>query len=133
VLVSACASTLGDSYCSLAWGSRLANAANAEIAAGVLRGDDDLLDPQERALARWARQITRDPNSTTLADVQALRDVGLDETQIFAITVFVALRIAFATVNDALGARPDRALAENAPDSVRAVVNFGRPIGNACV
>ena len=133
VLVSACASTLGDSYCSLAWGSRLANAASAEIAAGVLRGDDDLLDPQERALARWARQITHDPNSTTLAEVQALRDVGLDETQIFAITVFVALRIAFATVNDALGARPDRALAENAPDAVRAVVNFGRPIGNACV
>jgi hypothetical protein len=43
--------------------------------------------------------------------------------------VFVALRIAFATVNDALGARPDRTLSERAPEAVRAAVTFGRPVG----
>ena len=46
----------------------------------------------------------RDPNSTTAADVQSLRDAGFDDGQIFAISVFVALRIAFSIVNDALGA-----------------------------
>ena len=126
ILVAACASALGDSYCSLAWGTRLAGEAGADVAGGVLRGDDDRLDASERALARWARQITRDPNATDSGDVQALRDAGYDDAQIFAITVFVALRIAFSTVNDALGARPDLRLAEAAPAPVRDAVTFGR-------
>ncbi len=37
------------------------------------------------------------------ADVQAPRDAGFSDAQIFTITVFVALRLAFSTVNDALG------------------------------
>jgi alkylhydroperoxidase family enzyme len=128
ILVSACASALGDGYCSLAWGKRLAGEAGDDVAAGVLRGDDALLDDADRALARWARRVTRDPNSTAAADVQALRDAGFDDEQIFAITVYVALRIAFSTVNDALGARPDRQLADSAPLPVRTAVAFGRPI-----
>ena len=99
------------------------------MAGAVLRGDDDWLDPAEQALARWARQITRDPNATAVDDVQALRDAGFDDAQIFAITTFVALRIAFSTVNDALGALPDRALGETVPSPVRDAVTFGRPVG----
>jgi SAM-dependent methyltransferase/alkylhydroperoxidase family enzyme len=128
ILVSACASALGDGYCSLAWGKRLAGEAGDDVAAGVLRGDDALLDDADRALARWARRVTRDPNSTAAADVQALRDAGFDDERIFAVTVYVALRIAFSTVNDALGARPDRQLADSTPPSVRSAVAFGRPI-----
>lgn len=127
ILVTACASTLGDSYCSLAWGKKLATDAGPEATAGVLRGTDDDLDPSERALARWTRQVTREPNAPGPADVQALRDVGFDDDQIFAITVFVALRIAFSTVNDALGARPDRELVEAVPTRVLEAVTFGRP------
>jgi alkylhydroperoxidase family enzyme len=127
ILVAACASALGDSYCSLAWGKKLAGDAGAELAGSVLRGDDDLLDESERALARWARHVARDPNSTTPADVALLRDAGFGDTEIFAITFFVALRLAFSTVNDALGARPDRELADAAPAAVRDAVTFGRP------
>jgi hypothetical protein len=54
VLISALASTMGDPHCSLAWGSRLAGAAGDDVAAGVLRGADDGLEPAERALAAWA-------------------------------------------------------------------------------
>jgi hypothetical protein len=128
ILVSACASAMGDSYCSLAWGNRLAGEAGAEVAGGVLRGSDVSLDPSERALARWARRITRDPSATDAGDVQALRDAGFDDAQIFAITMFVALRIAFSTVNDALGVRPDRALGDAVDAPVRDAVTFGRPI-----
>ena len=40
ILVTAAASTLGDSYCSLAWGGKLSGATNAALAAGVLDGRD---------------------------------------------------------------------------------------------
>src|SRR6266542_2808336 len=90
ILVVACASALGDAYCSLAWGKKLAGVTGAGVAGSVLRGDD---------------------------------------AQIFAITAFVALRIAFSTVNDALGARPDHELSETAPASVRDAVTYGRLVG----
>ena len=131
ILVAACASTLGEAYSSLAWGTKLAGEAGPDVAAAVLRGDDAELSDHEAALARWARRITRDPNSTDAADVQALRDAGYTDIQILAITVYVSLRIAFSTVNDALGARPDRALAERAPAPIREAVTFGRPIADS--
>lgn len=128
VLIAACASALGDSYCSLAWGSRLAEAAGPQTAASVLRGDDEGLTDGERAMAEWARKVARDPNGTGEADVRALRDAGWSDAQIFAITAFVALRIAFSTVNDALGARPDAAFRTVAPEAVLDAVTFGRPV-----
>jgi alkylhydroperoxidase family enzyme len=126
VLVVATASTFGDAYCSLVWGRKLANVAGDEVAGAVVRGDDEPLGKTERALARWARAMTRDPNTTEPADVQALRDVGYDDARILAITTFVALRAAFAAVNDALGVRPDREAREAAPDAVRSAVTYGR-------
>jgi uncharacterized peroxidase-related enzyme len=128
ILVVAAASTLGDSYCSLAWGGKLGQASEAAVAAGVLDGSDTGLTDQEKAIAAWARKVARDPNATTQADVQALRDAGLDDGQVFAITAFVALRLAFSTVNDALGAQPDGPLAQSLPPEVRAAVTFGRPV-----
>jgi uncharacterized peroxidase-related enzyme len=127
ILVTAAASTLGDSYCSLAWGGKLATATDAGLAAGVLSGSDAGLTDQEKALAAWARKVARDPNATTPADIQALRDCGLDDGQIFAITAFVALRLAFSTVNDSLGAQPDAGLAQSLPREVRDAVTYGRP------
>jgi alkylhydroperoxidase family enzyme len=104
--------------------------AGDDFAAGVLRGDDGELDESEKALAAWARQIARDPNNTDAPDVRRLRDAGFDDATIFSITVFVALRIAFSTVNDALGARPDWQLADEVPTSVRDAVWFGRPLAD---
>ena len=127
ILVTAAASTLGDSYCSLAWGGKLATATDAGLAAGVLSGADAGLTDQEKALAAWARKVASDPNATTPADIQALRDCGLEDGQIFAITAFVALRLAFSTVNDSLGAQPDAELAQSLPREVREAVTYGRP------
>lgn len=131
ILVTACASTMGDSYCSLSWAGKLAEASDVQTAAAVLRGTDDVLTPAEKVLARWARQLARDPNATTASDVQALRDAGYTDAQIFGATVFVALRIAFSTVNDALGAQPDAALRTSLPQAVLDSVTFGRAFDNA--
>jgi alkylhydroperoxidase family enzyme len=91
---------------------------------------DDGLSVSERAMAGWARQVARDPNGTTAADVQVLRDAGFSDSQIFTITVFVALRLAFSTVNDALGVLPDAGLRATAPAAVLDAVTVGRPIEN---
>ena len=129
ILVTACASTLGDSYCSMAWGYKLASVAGADLAASVLGGGDDGLSDRERTLTAWARRLAADPNGTTAAEVDELRSAGYDDAQILAITAYVALRIAFSTVNDALGVQPEPDLSELVPPEVRAVVTYGRPVG----
>ena len=98
---------------------------------GVLNGSDTGLTDQEKAMAGWARRVARDPNGTTPADIQALRDAGLDDGQIFAITAFVAFRLAFSAINDSLGAQPDAQLAESLPPEVREAVTYGRPVAQA--
>ena len=132
ILVCAAVSELGDAYCSLAWGRTLAQEASAAIAAAVIGNVASAgLSERDLALAAWARKVVRDPNATTAADIQALRAAGLGEREIFEATVFVALRQAFSTVNDALGVRPDRQLAEQVPAEVREAVRFGRAPANA--
>ncbi len=126
ILVTAAASTLGDSYCSLAWGGKLSGATTAALAAGVLTRSDTGLTEQEKAMAAWARKVVSDPNATTRTDVQELRDAGLTDEQIFAVTAFVALRLAFSSINDALGAHPDTQLVESIPEAVSAAVTYGR-------
>jgi hypothetical protein len=64
ILVTACAATLGDSYCSMAWGHKLVGVADADLAAGVLRGMDQGLDERERVLAAWARRLAGDGRCT---------------------------------------------------------------------
>ena len=126
LLVTASASALGDAYCSMAFGTKLASASGGVVAAAVVDGHDQGLDEADRALARWARRVVREPNGITPAHVDELRALGYADRQVFAITLFVALRVAFSTVNDALGAAPDPELAERAPAEVVAAVSFGR-------
>jgi alkylhydroperoxidase family enzyme len=128
VLVVSTASALGDSYCSLAWGGRLAALTDGETAAAVASGRQaEALSKREAALAAWARQVVCDPNATAPADVDALRRAGLGEREIFEATLFVGLRLAFSSVNDALGAVPDRELADSVPEVLRIAVSYGRP------
>jgi SAM-dependent methyltransferase/alkylhydroperoxidase family enzyme len=110
----------GDTYCPLAWGDKLAKAATPEIAASVMLGSDDLLDDRERAVVAWARIVVAAPESATPADIARLRAVGFDNAQILRLTLFIALRIAFSTVNGALGARPEAEYVEHVDPAVRA-------------
>ena len=132
VLVAATASARGDSYCSLAWGAKLAALSSAESAAGVLGGaSPEGLSEREHALADWARHAVTDPSTTTVEEVQRLRAAGLDDRDILSATVFLAMRLAFSTVNSALGLAPDAQLLADAPDEVAEVVAYGRPVGAA--
>ncbi|MGZ8755909.1 MAG: carboxymuconolactone decarboxylase family protein [Acidimicrobiia bacterium] len=128
ILITAMASRLGDSYCSLAWGTRLAEATDPETAASVISGQpSSSMTVRDVALASWARKLAASPNSTTQADVDDLRKAGMSHQQIAAATAYVALRVAFSTFNDAIGAAPDQETAESAPSKVVSAVTFGRP------
>jgi hypothetical protein len=119
---------LGDSYCCLAWGRTLSEEAGATAAAAVIGGiNHAALSPRDLALASWARKVVANPNGTSAADVQALRDQGFGDREIFEITAFVAFRLAFSTINDALGVQPDWQLPGALPAEVNAVVSFGHP------
>jgi uncharacterized peroxidase-related enzyme len=127
VLVTATAAQRDDSYCSLAWGPRLAKLSDDETAAQVLADTPaPALSTREAALAAWARQLVKDPNATARRDVTRLRELGLGDREIFEATAFIAFRLAFSTINDALGAAPDKQLADAAPDLIRAAVTYGR-------
>lgn len=129
VIVCATAASLGDSYCALAWGKKLAAAADPSAAAAVLQGVENTgLTARDLALSVWARKVARNPNGTTPQDVEALRAAGYSEREIFEATAFVAFRLAFSTINDALGVSPDWQLAAAAPAEVNQAVTFGRPV-----
>jgi len=127
LLITTVGSAIGDSYCSLAGGGKLAAASSSEVAAAVISGAIPALAPADAALVAWVRRMASDPNSTTQADVDGLRRLGFDDRQIFCVTLYAALRLAFATVNDTLGAAPDLELANRVPPAVLDGVSFGRP------
>lgn len=134
VMVCAMAAELGDSYCSLAWGKVLSQEADPASAAALIgTASADRLTVRDQALAVWARKLVADPNGTSPEDVDALRAAGLSEKEIFEATVFIGFRLAFSTVNDALGAEPDRQLVESLPPEVAAAVTFGRPVDRSVV
>ena len=128
ILVSACAGAAGDSYCALAWGTRLAGWADPDVAAAVIAGDDAGLSAAEEAMAAWARTVVRRSGETTPADLDALRAAGFSDEDIFAMTAFVGIRLALMRINDALGLPPDAELHDAAPSAVQDAVTFGRPV-----
>jgi len=127
VLVCATAANLGDSYCALAWGKTLAAAADAATASAVLRTSESAgLTLREQALAQWAHKVVTGPSDTQPQDVDALRTAGLSDKEVFEATVFISFRLAFSTVNGALGVAPDWQVAKAAPAEVRDAVTYGR-------
>jgi alkylhydroperoxidase family enzyme len=113
------AGAAGDPYCPLAWGTKVAEVADAGLAASLVSGSDDLLDARGRAIAAWARLVATDPRSATSADLAPLFAAGYDRAQILRLTLFVALRLAFSSVNGALGAVPEQDYVDLAPAEVR--------------
>jgi uncharacterized peroxidase-related enzyme len=126
----AAAHALGSSSCSLAHGKKLcerflAPADVAAIAAG--REGDAALTDAEIAMIRFARKLVRNSSAVTQADVDAMRENGIDDTRVFDIARIAAGRAFFANLVEALGASPDPALAEM-PADLAAALAVGREV-----
>ena len=79
-------------------------------------------------MAAWARKVATDPNATTPADIQALRDAGLDDgrSSPSPASWLSAWRSPRSTTPSV--PRPDAQLARSVPQEVREAVTYGRPV-----
>ncbi len=133
LITLAAARALHSSYCMLAHGSILqqfySSAQLAAIASDVTATN---LTPAEIAMMVFAEKIVRDATGITEEDIQALREHGFNEDEIFDIAATAAARCFFSKLLDALGAEPDTAYLQLDEDLQRELT-VGRPIGHAPV
>src|SRR4051795_657426 len=81
-----------------------------DMAAGDLSSTN--LDATDRAVIDFATKVAVDASTVTAADVQLLRDHGLDDPDIVDIVLAAAARAFFTKVLDGLGVQADMQLGE---------------------
>jgi uncharacterized peroxidase-related enzyme len=123
------ARALRSSYCLLAHGKILVGGILSAEAVAELAdsGVPEELTEQEAAVVAYAEQIARDATAVTAADVDRLREVGLDDAEITNVALAATARCFFSKTLDALGALPDAAYAE-LDEELRTALVRGRPI-----
>lgn len=125
----AAARALRSSYCMLAHGSVLRQKFYmpeqlASIARDYQTAD---LTPAEVAMMAYAEQIARDATAITQADIDALRDHGFTDPEIFDIAATATARCFFSKTLDALGAQADEVYL-GLEEELRETLIVGRPI-----
>jgi uncharacterized peroxidase-related enzyme len=123
------ARSLKSSYCMLAHGQVLADRFFDPGAVRAIAIDHDSagLDEAEVAVMDFAEKVAAAAGQITEADVQRLRDVGLDDHDIFDVAAAAAARCFFSKMLDSLGALPDAAY-EKLDPGLREALVIGRPI-----
>ena len=124
----AAALELGSSYCSLAHAKVLSEKflSEAELRA-IAAGDSDSLSEAEVAMMALARKVVANSSAVTREDVDALRESGLAEDEIFDVVAVAAARAFFAKLVDALGVQPDATFLQMESE-LRDALTVGRPI-----
>ena len=124
----AAAHELKHTSCSLAHGKALTPFFSDEQIVAIAQGDDlDVLDEAEREMVRFSRQVARDASTVTQADVQRLKECGVDDATIFDIAATAAGRAFFTKVLDAVGSMPDAAFS-GIDAAFRVPLTVGHPI-----
>jgi len=125
----AAARRMRSSYCMLAHGSVLAedHLEPAEVVAIAADHHSAGLDPVEVAVMDLADKIATDATSTTQADIDGLRELGLSDPEILDVILTAAARCFLTKVVDGAGAQPDASFGELDP-AFREPLTIGRPI-----
>lgn len=126
----AAARRLRSSYCSLAHGALLRDLYLGTAALSRVAADhhDAGLDPVDVAVMDFAEKVAGDPAAITAADIDTLRCHGLNDTEIFDITLTVAARCFFSTAIDAVGTEPDAEYRSTLPPELLQLLTVGRAI-----
>ena len=127
----AAAFELRHSPCSLAHGAKLAEIIGKESLLAIAAGrEDEVLEPIDAAIWRYARKIARDASQVTAADIEELREShGLSDKEIFDIAANAASRCFFTKLLDSLGVDADQGFMDIDPD-LRQALTVGRPIAD---
>ena len=116
------------SPCSLAHGAALAKIIGKQAVLAIAAGrEDEVLEPADIAILRFARQVARDASKITAADIEDLRAHGLGDDEIFDIAANAASRCFFTKLLDALGTDADSPLMRLDAE-LRDALTVGRPI-----
>jgi len=127
----AAAHELRHTPCSLAHGNALTPFfSNEQILAIARQGNLDFLTKAEREMVRFSRKVARDAAAIDAADVQRLKDCGLDDGAIFDVAATAAGRAFFTKILDAVGSLPDAAF-RSLDEDLRVPLTVGRPISTA--
>jgi uncharacterized peroxidase-related enzyme len=128
----AAARRLRSSYCMLAHGRLLAERFfDPELVRALARDHRSAgLEEVDVAVMDLAAKVVDDATSVTQADVDRLRDLGLNDAEIFDVVAAAAARCFYSKTLDALGAQPDAEYAELEP-SLRDALVVGRPIASS--
>jgi uncharacterized peroxidase-related enzyme len=119
---------LRNTACTLAHGKVLREFFSNEQIVAIAAGKfDDTLTDAEAALLRFARQIAKDASRVTSGQVQALKNFGYGDAEIFDVAAAVAGRAFFTKLLDALGIEPDAPF-RDLERSFREPLAVGRPI-----
>jgi uncharacterized peroxidase-related enzyme len=125
----AAAGKLRSSYCMLAHGSVLKDKffSPEQLNEIIKIPDSLLLTPVEKAIMRFAENIVVDATSITQKDVDVLRNLGLEDEEIFEIVTVTTARCFFSKTLDALGAEPDK-IYLNLDEKLRNSLTVGRSL-----
>lgn len=128
LITLAAALELRSSACSLQFGKKVtAYVGASQVRALAENGVGEGLTDAERAMMTFARRIARDASRITAGDVEALRQHGFSDAEIFDIAAASAGRAFFTKLLDALGVEPDAPFLEM-EESLRESLTVGRPI-----
>jgi uncharacterized peroxidase-related enzyme len=130
----AAARALRSSYCALAHGRILRERFYSAEQMVTLAADYTAaqLAPADVAIMAFAEKVVRDARAITGADVQALRDHGLSDGDIFDVASAAAARCFFSKLLDAMGAEPDSAYTQ-LDNELRQRLTVGRAIATSAV
>jgi uncharacterized peroxidase-related enzyme len=126
----AAARRLRSSYCCLAHGRILAEQLGEPVPAIAADHRRAGLGETDVAVMDLAERVVDDATTIEQADLERLRDLGLDDGEIMDVVLAAAARCFFSKTLDALGVLPDASYAELEPE-LRAALVVGRPIARA--
>jgi uncharacterized peroxidase-related enzyme len=127
----AAARRLRSSYCTLAHGSVLLERFMSadQLRAVVADHRDAGLDAVDVAVMDLAEKVVDDATAITPADLDALRSLGLSDSDVLDVVLAATARCFFSKTLDALGVRPDASYAALEP-ALRDALTVGRPIAD---
>ena len=127
------ARALRSTYCTAAHSKFLRDECDDETTMLAIAEDTSgaKLGEQDRAVYEFAAKVAVDASSIQQDDVDGLRELGLNDTDIADIVYAAAARSFFTRVLDGLGARLDVQTAETFAPNILASMVVGRPVAEA--